>query len=220
VIIIDMRAFHTSRAEAEAAARRIFLPFAQPAEEAGPHSHEYAIVLLSKETGDGDELLAFESVCPEFNAAGSVRAIVAALREAADQFEAGHADILAEDDDYAAGKNVPSATLVDLLSLVQVTVTEADVLEWTQAQRDQAAHWATAVHLYASDNDVEVPEQPDFLAVGDFRVGDLVRNRQNGTELTVTGGGIWLNSFYELVRCNEVHGYHAPGCDCNEPTGD
>lgn len=53
--------------------------------------------------------------------------------------------------------------LVDLLSLVDVTVHPETVLTWTMAEREQATVWATAQHLAASDNDVEIPPRPTFL---------------------------------------------------------
>lgn len=53
--------------------------------------------------------------------------------------------------------------LVDLLSLVGVTVTEDDVAGWHPAQRNEAQTWAILTHLSASDNDVRVPAKPDFL---------------------------------------------------------
>lgn len=92
---------------------------------------------------------------------------------------------------------VSPATLVDLLSLASAMVTPEQVETWTPEQRRQAEQWASATHLSASDNDVAVPEQPDFLAVGDFQVGDVVRDRKTGEVLTVTGGGVWLDSLYE-----------------------
>lgn len=56
------------------------------------------------------------------------------------------------------------AAVVDLLALVCVTVSEDQAREWTEEQRQQAARWAGAVHLSASDNDdVEVPPRPAFL---------------------------------------------------------
>lgn len=35
---------------------------------------------------------------------------------------------------------------------------------WTRDQHDAAGEWAAAVHLHASDNDVDIPEAPAFLA--------------------------------------------------------
>lgn len=217
MIIINMDQFRQGRSEAEAqdAVRRLFFPFTQPAEDDGPHTHSYAIVLAVPETGDGYELGAFEAPCPVDDAPANIRAVVTALRDAAAEVESAYADTLDLD--------VPANVLVDMLGLAQVSVTEAEVKVWTLAQRRQAEHWATATHLAASDNDVIVPDQPDFLAQGDFRLGDVVRNRQNGTEMIVTGGGIWLASFYELVRpapCSDLTGYHAADCDCGMDEGD
>lgn len=53
--------------------------------------------------------------------------------------------------------------LVDMLSLVCVTVPPERPAQWTQEQREQALNWAVAVHLDASDNDVTVPPRPEFL---------------------------------------------------------
>lgn len=58
---------------------------------------------------------------------------------------------------------VSPQTLVDLLGLVCVTVTEETVCGWTEEQRRQAERWASATHLSASDNDVVVPNRPGFL---------------------------------------------------------
>jgi hypothetical protein len=56
------------------------------------------------------------------------------------------------------------ALVVDLLALVCVSVPQEQVEGWTEEQRQQAARWAVAVHLSASDNDdVEVPPRPAFL---------------------------------------------------------
>lgn len=57
-----------------------------------------------------------------------------------------------------------AAVVVDLLSLVGVTVSEQQAEGWTDDQRQLAARWAWDVHLSASDNDdVEVPPRPAFL---------------------------------------------------------
>jgi len=54
--------------------------------------------------------------------------------------------------------------VVDLLLLVDVEVELAEVQKWTLFQREQAAKWAGAVHLSASDNDdVEVPPCPSWV---------------------------------------------------------
>jgi hypothetical protein len=54
--------------------------------------------------------------------------------------------------------------LIDLLSLVGVTVTPADVDRWTADQREAARDWAAREHLHASDNPVERVPRPQFLA--------------------------------------------------------
>jgi hypothetical protein len=202
VIFIDMTQFRGSRADAQATVRRLVLPFAQPAEDDGSHSHTYSVVLVGNDTGHGHTIHEFEAICPENDAAANVRATVAGIREAADLFEAGYADVLADGEPA----DVPAHILVDLLGLAEVKVTEAEVMSWSKGQRRQAEHWASATHLRASDNDVPVPDQPDFVAVGDFRVGDLVRSRNSGQVVMVTGGGVWLKSFYELVTPREYGG--------------
>lgn len=168
MIIIDMTQFRRDRTEdeAQAAVRRLLFPFLQPAADEGPHTHEYAIVLVSKDQGDGYELSAFEAPCPVDDAPANIRAVVQALRDVADEVEAGHADILAEADEGQAdeAEDVPAHVLVDLLGLVGVYPTEAEVEAWDSTQRQQAAAWASAVHLVASDNDVPVPARPEFLA--------------------------------------------------------
>ena len=55
------------------------------------------------------------------------------------------------------------SVLVDMLALVSVYALPEEVEAWTVAQRNQAESWAAAVHLDASDNEVEVPPRPDFL---------------------------------------------------------
>ena len=55
--------------------------------------------------------------------------------------------------------------IMDLLTLVGVFVEQEQVKQWTDKQKREAAHWAVATHLKASDNDddVDVPRRPDFL---------------------------------------------------------
>lgn len=202
---------------------------------ARPHTHNYAIVLMDLDNDSMVDLHQFEAPCPTGDQRPTAKATLDALRAAAEEFEAAYRDVLDRvpdggqpecpnghastpdgmecghteaqpvDDEPA---DVPAEILVDLLGLVQVHVHPAEVMSWTVAQRRQAEHWASATHLSASDNDVPVPDQPDFVAVGDFRLGDVVRNRQNGEVMMVTGGGIWLQSFYELVSPRK---YETPG---------
>jgi hypothetical protein len=210
VIIIDMsqfRAGNTER-EAQAAVRRLLFPMLQQAEDK-PHVHSYALVLMDQDNGTGVELTAFEAPCPNGNDAGHVRALVDNLRELADEIRDAHADLLAEDMPAPATHGeMPSHMLVDLLGLAHAKVTVEEVMAWTPEQRAEAANWAGAVHFGASDNDVTVPDQPMHVAQGDFFVGDIVRNRHTGAVLMVTGGGAWLNSFYELVSERK---YSTPG---------
>lgn len=60
-------------------------------------------------------------------------------------------------------EGISDETLTDLLSMACVTTTPEVVATWTPRQRDQAAGWAAAVCLSASDNDVPVPPRPTFL---------------------------------------------------------
>jgi hypothetical protein len=55
------------------------------------------------------------------------------------------------------------SVLSDLLGLAGVTVHPRKVVTWKQELREQARDWASAIHLSASDNDVEVPPRPAFL---------------------------------------------------------
>lgn len=152
--------------------RDLLMPYLKPAADEDPHTHQYAIVLVNKEDGNGYELSAFEAVCPVDDAPGNIRAVIQALRDTADEVEAGHADILAEADEAPAEDQdeVPAHVLRDLLLLVGVIVMEDAVETWTAGQRAEAEAWASAVHLSASDNDVTVPERPAFLA--EYELGE------------------------------------------------
>lgn len=56
------------------------------------------------------------------------------------------------------------SVLVDILSLVEVFVTEEVVSTWTDEQCELAEDWACKLHLKASDNKyIRVPEKPKFL---------------------------------------------------------
>lgn len=55
------------------------------------------------------------------------------------------------------------SVLVDILSLVDVTVTEEEVSTWTDLQCLLAENWASKYYLRASDNLVKVPNRPKFL---------------------------------------------------------
>jgi len=55
--------------------------------------------------------------------------------------------------------------LADILSLVAGVMIPAEVIAtWTTQEREQAAKWAAAEHLHASDNDVRRIPQPLFVA--------------------------------------------------------
>lgn len=53
--------------------------------------------------------------------------------------------------------------VMDILSLVNITVSPRQVEAWTTDQRNLAEEWAGLLHLQASDNDVTVPPKPEFL---------------------------------------------------------
>ena len=55
------------------------------------------------------------------------------------------------------------SVLVDILSLVDIIVTEEIVSTWTDVQCELAETWAAKYYLRASDNIVRVPKQPEFL---------------------------------------------------------
>lgn len=57
-----------------------------------------------------------------------------------------------------------AGVLADLLSLIGVTVTPADVEQWTAEQRIAARDWSVREHLHASDNPVERVPKPQFLS--------------------------------------------------------
>lgn len=83
----------------------------------------------------------------------------------------GHVEVeqpecLADDVPVDERDDAPATVLCDLLLLVGVTATEEQVDGWTLEQRREAERWAVAVHLSASDNPVDVPARPVFLAGG------------------------------------------------------
>ncbi len=50
-----------------------------------------------------------------------------------------------------------------LLGVVGLAPSLKTVSDWSAPQRFEAANWAVATHLRASDNDVDVPTRPGFL---------------------------------------------------------
>lgn len=161
MIIIDMSQLRHGRTEdeAQAAVRRLLFPYLQPAEDE-PHTHTYAIGLLDQDNGSGVELTAFEAPCPNGDAANHVRRLLATLRELADEVEAAHADLLAEDEETLVE---PAEVIRDLLLVVGVTVSEETVKGWDIPTRRAVQEWASATHLAASDNEVTVPPRPAIL---------------------------------------------------------
>lgn len=53
--------------------------------------------------------------------------------------------------------------LRDLLLLVGYNIPPTVISGWLTGQREAAEKWASAAHLHASDQDVEVPDFPEFL---------------------------------------------------------
>jgi hypothetical protein len=53
--------------------------------------------------------------------------------------------------------------VMDILALVNITVSPRTVEAWTTDQRNLAEEWAGLLHLKASDNNVTVPPKPEFL---------------------------------------------------------
>jgi hypothetical protein len=60
-------------------------------------------------------------------------------------------------------EDLKPAAVRDLLLLVGETVPLERVYKWSWKDRQEVTEWACAVHLSASDNDVDVPERPTFL---------------------------------------------------------
>lgn len=69
----------------------------------------------------------------------------------------------------AENREIPrTGVLRDLLLLVGVQVSKETIKRWSDHQKRKATEWASLVHLAASDNDVEIPNRPEFLpAEGD-----------------------------------------------------
>lgn len=58
------------------------------------------------------------------------------------------------------------SVLVDILSLVEVYVTEDIVSTWTEDQLLKAELWACRLHLKAGDHRyIRVPKMPEFLSM-------------------------------------------------------
>lgn len=71
----------------------------------------------------------------------------------------------------------PVAVIYDLLTVAGVSVTPGCVEDWTGEQREQAARWAAAEHLHASDNSVwrlPVPPHVTVAAIGAKRAAVLI----------------------------------------------
>ena len=69
----------------------------------------------------------------------------------------------------AENREIPrTGVLRDLLLLVGVRVSKETIKRWSDHQKRKVTEWASLVHLSASDNDVEIPNRPEFLpAEGD-----------------------------------------------------
>ena len=57
-----------------------------------------------------------------------------------------------------------SDTIQDLLQLVGTVRTIEQIESWSPEDRTAVIKWASAVHLDASDNDVEIPPKPACLS--------------------------------------------------------
>lgn len=68
------------------------------------------------------------------------------------------------DEMYPSDDKETFSVLDDMLSLVGVNVSSEIIATWSPQQRHVAEKWASLSYLAASDNDVEVPKQPDFLS--------------------------------------------------------
>ena len=69
-----------------------------------------------------------------------------------------------EIEEVGKAPEIVCSDVVDILGLVDVSVTESEVQSWTPEQHELAVNWAGAVYLQANDNDdVEVPECPYFV---------------------------------------------------------
>jgi hypothetical protein len=65
-----------------------------------------------------------------------------------------------------------TGTFLRLMLEASNTVTEAEVVGWTDEQVQQADCWAFSTHLSASDNDdIQVPLRPSFIPYGDPYAG-------------------------------------------------
>jgi hypothetical protein len=66
-----------------------------------------------------------------------------------------------------AEEELAPEVLRDMLLLAGITIPVAVIIaDWTPDQRREAATWAAAEHLNASDNDVERLPRPSFLPAG------------------------------------------------------
>lgn len=81
-------------------------------------------------------------------------------------------------------------TIQDILELADVEVAIEEITTWTAEQRQGAVDWAGALHLQASDNDVDVPPCP-FVVPPDATAVRLVnRMQRDGHRWHVWGTGV------------------------------
>lgn len=65
---------------------------------------------------------------------------------------------------FVERRDLTPDAVADLLALINVRITPDQVSAWDMDMREQAADYAAAVHLHASDNpDVILPDRPDWL---------------------------------------------------------
>lgn len=73
------------------------------------------------------------------------------------------------DDSIKGFKDIWKAQQINTLLLLVEDEFEGEVpsvneiTTWTEEQREKTAQWAGAVHLRASDNNVDIPDKPDIL---------------------------------------------------------
>ncbi len=87
---------------------------------------------------------------------------------------------------------IDASTLHDLLLLADVEVPIEEIATWSAAQRQDAEGWAGALHLKASDNDVEVPPCPFVVPPDDtaIRLAGRTYRGEDGYDWRVTAEGV------------------------------
>lgn len=68
-------------------------------------------------------------------------------------------------------KETPVDVIRGVLSLAGVYLPQSVIDAWTWEQQEEAESWAASVHLEASDNDVQAPPKPAFVAEAEAQHG-------------------------------------------------